>query len=354
MTGGECPRSGGRPRAPAAIIAALVGVLMVLSACGSSATDRAQRLADRLYPGRLSVIEAEIQPGTIGFPETWATYSVTDDPDAAVEVKPLSEDHLKRVFEESLRESAEFRALRAAFSTQQLDLVSVDRLTIGSSGFEGAISVAAPVDANTIVALHGRLDAAVEHWMALRASDTFANRAIPVSSLAIAIVDPAVVPDLPTAPDPSWPTILRLGYDQRRRAAGRAETHQIFIALDGTGHPWPAAASLRPVLSDAEQEDLEAAVRAAGAQWLSIRHPDLYPGHLVLAWSRLEADSVDRLRSYLIACPTPSGCAVATATHAVALTVNLSTLSTKDLTLVTSARRFDGGWRLPLEPQRIR
>lgn len=57
-------------------------------------------MADQVYPGRLTVIETSVKPGLIGFPETWATYAVVDDPDAVVRVRPLSADRLRQAYEE--------------------------------------------------------------------------------------------------------------------------------------------------------------------------------------------------------------------------------------------------------------
>lgn len=327
--------------------------MIMLSGCGlsPSTAERAQRLADDIYPGQLYVIDAELQPGTIGFPETWVTYGFVDDSDAAARVVGLSEDRLRPAVERARQEAAELGALRSAFGAQQLELVTVGRLDTTSGSFQGAITLAAEITSPTIAALDDGLDAALGRWVELRGSPDFPGLTQPVGSLSIGFVDPDDVAALPELADDRLPGLLQLSYPERQWAVDQVRSHSLFT-LDPAGRPYPAAAALTPVLSEAESSRLDATVRPLAAASLQTRRLDLHLARS-LTWSRLEPASVTALRTYALACPEADGCNPARATHAVAVTVDLTTWTTSDLRLLTPTRTASGGWQQPLEPERL-
>lgn len=339
-------------------VAVLIALVTLAGGCGGGrqgeARDDAQRLADELYPGRLSVIDVQTSiGGPIPVPVTTVTFSVADAPDAVVTLTGIDADTLRAALDRALWEAEELGAVREALAGGDFELLGSSVPEAVDDGLQLTVYLSAAVDEGSVAEVQARLDQSLSGWVSSRGSAAYPRLTSPLSSLSVRLVDPDQAQALPDHPDPRMPGLGRLSYAERVSALERATTQIAFVTRQDDGRPWPITASLAPRLSDDDQGRVDRAVVEAATRWVAPRGLDLRLATFT-TWPRLEPGTIRRLRTYTLACP-PSvpECTLPRASHAVASTVDLATLEVRDFRLVPSTRRPDGGWTQPLEPERL-
>jgi hypothetical protein len=337
--------------------ATVTALVAALSGCGDPGAARAkgQELADRVFPGELTVV-ASRSLGMAG-PGHLLTAAVRADPDAAV-VFPVygrddcgpgseCEQRLRAAVPEAMARAAELRALLGAFASCGYPVVAVPEL--GRRAFDTvgiSLWVSARVADGGVDALVADLDRCVGAWTAARAAGDSPWRAWR-ASLTLGIADPAAVATAP-APDPELPTAARLADPHLVRAVAARPTHTAIMGLPAGG-PAPAVGPLlRPVLDVAAQQEFAAAVEAAAAEFLA--GTGVTPGELLATGTRLEPGSASRLRAYVRACSTPpppgKRCG---GDLLVALTVDRDGGAAADPVLLRDVADGDGRFTYPIE-----
>lgn len=338
--------------------AGLVAVMLILTCAlaGCSGPDRsratAQQAADRLFPGTLVVIDATTGVGgPVPFPQTSATFRMTDDPDAVVRVSNLGEDTLRTAVERARWEAEEYRALRAALDDAGLPLLAVSWPRLTDGALEAAAVVGVALTGSDLDQTLDALDAAVSAWARSRGEPPYPLLDQPISSLWLQLAPPHDPRSLPPTPDPARPALLTLTDPGRRDALAGLVTHQALITAGSDGLT-PVEEVLRPVLAGPDQQRLDAAVLAAARRFLDAEGSDLVVTDHTMAWSFFEGGDLERLRTYVVACPARSTpCGVGGASAIIGLTVDLRTLGTSDPRLLEAEHTSSGGMALP-EPNR--
>lgn len=310
---------GGRLRGPLA--GALVcSLALVLGGCGLTSTKgdrkRAAELAEERYPGLLDVISARSL-----FPQTGGsevTFSVADDPDAAVRLRIDAEagtcerGDCGRALDEAVvrgREQAEsLRRMRSAFSGCGYEIVGVD------PGFGTPWVVASPTNA-TVTRVFAEIGACVRAWSAVRG-----EKAAPEQrTLSVRIAAPETARARP-AGDPAVPTVLRLTDDDLLAALAERPSYTVtYVLRDGTADP----ASGRAYISRPWKYETEfgATVQKAVGTWLRASYPQAVVGmHQGIWW--LEPGTVDRLTGRVLFCDGPVEGRRCPGDHAVELTAD--------------------------------
>jgi hypothetical protein len=336
--------------------AAVTALAAALTGCGDPGAARAtgQELADRVFPGELTVV-ASRSLGMAG-PGHLLTAAVRADPDAAV-VFPVygrddcgpgseCEQRLRAAVPEAMARAAELRALLGAFASCGYPVVAVPEL--GRRAFDTvglSLWVSARVADGAVDALVADLDRCIGAWTAARAAGDSPWRARR-ASLTLGVADPAVVAAAP-APDPELPTAARLAEPDLVRAVAARPAYSAVMGVPAGG-PAPAVGPLlRPVLDVAAQEEFAAAVEAAAAEFLA--GTGVTAGELLATGTRLEPGSASRLRAYVRACSTPPPPGRRCSDLLVALTVDRDGGAAADPVLLRDVADGDGRFRYPIE-----
>lgn len=338
--------------------AAVAALTAALTGCGGTAAIRAegQELADRLFPGELTVIAS--RSVWRGGPGHVLIAAVRDDPDAAVMLPvygrnvcgrgPVErEQRLRAAVANARAQAAELRALLGAFTACGHPVIAMEKLGLYAFDTVGlAPWIAAPVDDAGVAALVADLDRCIAGWTAARATSDSPWRDFG-ASLTLGIAEPAVAARAPS-PDPQLPTAARLAEPDLVRAVTARPAHVLIVGVP-PGGPAPAAGPLlRPELDFESQQRFAAAVEDAAAAFLA--GTGITPGALLAPGTRLEPGSARRLRAYVRACSTPvppgERCR---GDLLVALTVDRDGGAAADPVLLRDVPGADGRFDYPLE-----
>lgn len=328
----------------------LAAVLFVLAGCGSGEAS-AQKIADRVYPGLLTVVDTT--SGTVPggfFPETTVTFGLADDPDAVVVVAGPNEARLRAAVTKARWEAAELRALRSVLTEQDLPLVGMDLPEPRAAGVEVRVVIAVTLEESTLDDVRRRLDAAFRAWPQARQAGGLPAG---ISSLALGLIAPERVAEIPQASNHRLPVLGQLSYPPRLSASTAAQSASVFTTPRGDGSLWSVDASLNRTLAEAESQRIDERAAGHARKWAASAGLDRQPA-TQSGFSRLEPGRFDRLRTYVLLCPPSAGtCNTQTTDRAVGMTLDLRTLEATEVGLVTATRRPGGGWVTPLEPERF-
>jgi hypothetical protein len=337
--------------------AAIAALAAVLTGCDSPGAARAkgQELADRLFPGELTVVTS--RSVWMGGPGHEVIAAVHDDPDAAVmltmhgseDCAPGSacEARLRTAVADARAKAAELRSLLGAFASCGHPVVAVESLGRYAADSVGlAPWIAAPVDDAGVAALVADVDRCIAAWTAARAASDSPWRASR-ASLTLGIADPAVAARAP-APDPRLPTAARLMDPDLVRAVRARPAHVLIMGVP-PGGPAPAAGPLlRPVLDFAAEREFATAVEAAAAGFLT--GSGATAGRLLATGTRLEPGSATRLRAYVSAWSTaPLPRERGRGDLLVALTVDRDGGAASDPALLRDVTDAEGRFSYPIE-----
>jgi hypothetical protein len=337
--------------------AAVTALAAALTGCGNPAAIRAegQELADRLFPGQLTVVAS--RSVWRGGPGHELIAAVRDDADAAV-VLPVyggavcgpgaeCEERLRQAVADARARAAELRALLGAFASCGHPVIAVD--TLGRYAFDTigiAPWIAAPVAGAGVDALAADLDRCTSAWTAAWAASDSPWRAAR-ASLTLGIADPAVLATAPQ-PDPVLPTAARLADPDLVRAVAARPAHVAIMGIPPGGPAPPVGPLLRPLLGPDEQLGFAAAVEAAAAAHLA--GSEMTPGQLLGPATRYEPGSTTRLRAYVRACSAPpAGEPCVGGDVLVALTVDHDGGGAADPVLLRGVPGPDGQFSYPIE-----
>lgn len=251
---------------------------------------RAAAMADRLYPGLLTVVG-----GRTLFPRTTGSeicFSVADDPDAVVRLRTDASTHapdfaLVEALTLGRAEADGLRALRSTFEDAGLPVVGL-RTSLGDPW------VAAQLTDDTVTAALERIGVSAREWA--RHRESFAPRGAGHLSLSVRVVNPAVAEHLPDA-GPDLPTVMRLSHPELLAALG---AHRHVVATYPV-HDGIADTSAATVYLSRSREDAEIfgrKVRDAAAEWLRTAAPGAVVGTTANVW-RLEPGRVDRITGHV-------------------------------------------------------
>lgn len=335
------------------LLAALAGVAglaglagAALAGCSSAgAVDAAQETADRLFPGELRVIDASRDiGGPIPVPVIRARYAVLDDPDAIVVVTRLSDDALRKAVGHGRWLADELRSLEAVCGAAGMPLVAFsDPGPVGVR--RGTIQVQADLSDANRAEVMGAVDDALERWHQERSA------VMPLDLIQIDLVPAAAAADEPPVDD-DLPRVVRITDMARiERLRERAEWTMSLGKTPEGGLQRPSS-QLRPRLTLPEQDSLAQTVRSEVQSWLEDQG---MAGHAnpetTLGWSFVLADSLDRLRVYVLICPPElEQCNTNSFTTVIGATVSVSEHTVIDVTDLELEPQPGGGLSLPLEP----
>lgn len=327
---------------------AAMTILGPLSGCSEEgARARAQRLADEVMPGQLTVLSAQVGPGgPVPSAQIVANYRINDDPDAEVQLVGLSADGLRAAVETARRQTAELRSLEAPLAEQGLELVGLsNRTDLGGDQRIGTILVEAAVTEATLTEVLRSLDVALGRWYEERPGK-------PIESLSLSLIARGHAAQAP-APASDLPRTMKLSYPPRVAALERFCTQRSYVE-PAVGGLTPVAANLVPALSDEDAERLAAAVSAVVPAWLRSQGRSFALAEYYMLWSFYLPGSLTQLRTYQLACPAgrDASCNAIMLEAVVAMTVDLETWAIDDLVLVTPEQRRGSRVVLPIEPDR--
>lgn len=340
-----------RVRSAFALASTALAAAALLSACGDAADDRAdaaQRVADHVLPGELTVLGARTLPPRDAGAEV--LFAVADDPDAQVVLEfrgpEPTEDAVREAAAQGRAQAADLRALLGAFEGCGHPALAVRGLDEAAHGtLKVQVWTTGVVEAATVDGLSRELLGCVEDWLGARPAGAAAARSVSVS-----VTDPADLEEELPEPDGKVPTIARLADWSAVNVLRGPEHFDAFVPFDADGAP--TGVGMRPVLPTDRQVNVDRAVAESASAWLLGRGAAHTPGRALEALARLEPGTVDRLRVYQVVCPElPAGrrCTDYRATGVVAATVDLATGRVSDHTLLEGARS-GGFWNAPLEP----
>jgi hypothetical protein len=330
-----------------ALATLLSAVACLVAACGSSGVTRdakadektAQELADRLFPGELTVLGSEsIFPRDTG---SKVTFSVRDDPDAAVRVdvdshRDTLEQRLRDAVSTGRAQAAELRLLTGAFRDCGREIIGIEEIAPYSNDvLQITAWVAAPITNATVSALLSQLDGCITAWGEKRAGSDSPWKA-KHTNLSLNIVSSAEPSTL------TGPTYLRLtDRDLIKTLAG--SEHYRTLTLDGQQSVGDV---LFPAMSF-EGAKLESAAR----DWLAKADVNPKPriGRYLSLANRLEPGTVDRMRAYVTVCYSASESPPCEDEGAIGFTVDRPTGATRDFTLIRKVKDNDGKYRYPFE-----
>ncbi|MGI8416252.1 MAG: hypothetical protein ACR2P2_08645 [Nakamurella sp.] len=220
----------------------------------------AQQLADRLFPGQLTVVGSRtLFPVDSG---ARISFTIAGDPDAAVTLDVDShpdtmEQRLRDAVAAGRAQATELRVLTSAFRAGGHPIVGVDQL----DAYRGSASVwlNVPLSNDSVGRLTKELDGCVGSWLETRGtSDIPGSEANAVITLQLT--------DRPVPPAAAPSTYLRLTADRFTIALAAATRYSAMI-VQVDGRPLPIVGQLRPQLSFADQQKFGASVEAAAAGW---------------------------------------------------------------------------------------
>lgn len=329
---------------------AVTVLALLVSGCGVLSTkedrQRAQELAEAVYPGELRVLGARTL-----FPETTGsevTYALRDDPDAFVRLRVDAGDDrcggrpCARALRDARRQgeaaAAEWRAMKAEFAGcgYEVHAATVVRGMVTDPWIAQALT-----NDNVTDVLAG-VGACLESYSRSLPAGQTAGR----TSITVHIAHPSTVRDLPAARKDE-PTLVRKTHPELGATlAGRASYAVTYAWREGVVRPETGTA--RIVQPFKERQKFKEQVHASAAEWLRDTHPDakVSPGYGG-AWS-LRPGRVDRLRGWVLFCKGPAEqeerCL---GNHALAVTVDLEGRLVGEPTVFDDVREGRGALRLP-------
>ncbi len=329
---------------------AVTVLALLVSGCGVLSTkedrQRAQELAEAVYPGELRVVGARTL-----FPETTGsevTYGIRDDADAFVRLRVEAGDDTcgREPCAQALRDArargeaaaAEWRSLKREFERcgYEVHAATVVRSTVSDPW------IAQSLTNDNVRGVLARIGDCLEHYSRALPAEQKAGR----TSITVRIAHPSTVRDLP-AGRPDDPTLLRkTDHELHAALAGRSSyavtyTWHGCVVQQETG-------TARIVWPFEEREEFKRKVHASAAEWLKRTYPDVELSHgYGGAWTLLPG-RVDRLRGWVLFCEGPQEqkkrCL---GNRALAVTVDQEGRLVGEPTVVRDIRDEHGVLRLP-------
>ncbi|MFF2024131.1 SCO7460 family lipoprotein [Streptomyces sp. NPDC058171] len=321
-----------------------VALAVLVSGCVTSSREdrgRAQELAEKVYPGELTVIGSRsLFPADDG---SEVTFAVKGDPDAVVRLRVDDEKGTcdrRSACEPALRaargkaeaEAGAWRALRREFARCDFDVLGVKP----AGGTLTEPWIAAEVNDGNVDVLLLKIGTCLEQYGQLvprqrprpaatpspGASPGAPRAAVPPATITVNIVDPSVVGDLPQGRK-DRPTLVGKTSTELYAALSRRTYHAAAYRWADSGiEPRPEYA--RPVMPFEEKQEFLKAVHANVTGWLRPHEPDAVVSDYGGVW-RLVEGRADRLEGYVRYCDEPRGKRPACAgDHTLHVTTDLS------------------------------
>ncbi|MFC4493081.1 SCO7460 family lipoprotein [Streptomyces ovatisporus] len=328
----------------------LTVLALLASGCGVLSTkedqQRAQELAEAVYPGELRVVGARTL-----FPETTGsevTYALRDDPDAFVRLR-VEAGHDRcggQPCAQALRDArgrgeaaaAEWRVLKGEFARcgYEVHAASVKRGTVTDPWIAQALSNGNVED------VLARIGDCLRRYSRALPAEQHAGR----TSVTVHLADPSQVRELPAGREGDPALLRRTAPGLHAALAGRSSYAVTYTWRDGVVRPESGTARIVRPFED--RQEFKRKVHASAAEWLKGPHPraELAQGYGG-AWSLLPA-RVDRLRGWVLFCESPGEKGKrCLGNSALALTVDLEGRLVGEPTVVSGIRDGRGALRLP-------
>ncbi|MFC9976491.1 hypothetical protein ACFVH6_36900 [Spirillospora sp. NPDC127200] len=279
--------------------AALLLLAGTAAACGLSDTDGdrkyAVELAERLYPGQLSLLGAR----PLVF-VTEVTFAIVGDPDAFVRIQVRDrkcdgascERKLARALPIARRHAADWRLLDAAFRACGHPVVGT-RATVAEPW------IVAEATEATAPSLLSALGDCARRWTRARAE---AGLRPTGASVTVGIASPAQARRLP-ARRPGAPTLLHMT-DSKVMAALTDRTYQAAVYQLEDGVAEPAPSSFRPVRPFREQQEFTKKIHEAAVARLRSAYPEAVAAAYHGLWY-YERGTMSRLTGFVRFCERP-------------------------------------------------
>lgn len=327
------------------LAAATAAAALSFVGCTPDPVSAAQDFADRHHPGELRVIAAENEVGgPVPFPVVQASYAVTDDPDAYVQISALREEYLAKALAEARWAAEDLRTLERVFDEAGFALVGLSMPQRPDGLRRGVVYIRGPLTdvAESMVLL----DRALADWYEAGRPDTGVDL-MQVKLLGEDPADPLPGPEsgLPRIVSMTWPARLDALDPQVSFSASATEEGQALRTL---------RASLVPTLTEPQLAEIGAVAHETVSVWMrETGREGLVQSEPMLAWSFL-LDDVDELRTYLLVCAeSQPSCRPVDAVAVAGVTVDLGDLTARDPALPSVTRTPGGGFSLPLEPDLV-
>ncbi len=324
-------------------------LVSLLAACGvgdaKADVRTAQELADRLFPGRLTVIGSRsLFPQDSG---SEVTFAVRDDPDAIVRLAVKSdkadiEQKMRDAVDLGRAQAAELRTALKVFRECGHEIVGIGEIPFANTSFDLTVWTAAPIMNTTVTRLVRSLDECVAKWRDARSNSDSPWRS-KAGTITLNILSAQQPPTLPIATGPAY---------QKLTDRGLAEVLAGSPHHGGLITPGRSLADvLAPAMSFEEGQKFGAAMETAARDWLATA--DLNPkprlGRYLSTANRLLPGSADKMRTYVTVCFSPSEKLPCPDEGAIAFTVDLPTKTTTNFTIVRKIRDNDGKYTYPIE-----
>jgi hypothetical protein len=286
------------------VLAGVLSTVLAAVGCGTGKQDRraAEELAERLYPGRLTVVAVRtLAPASSG---SEVTFALAGDADAVVRLPIDSaartcdgqpcEQRLTRAIEEARTRAETWRLLSGTFERCGHPVIGVDE------ALEDPWIAAAPTNA-TVRALLAELGDCVRRFAQARDRRDVKKP----DYISIHMAAPEVARGRP-AGDRELPGLLRMT-DRRLMIALAARPYLIasYKAPPGQTSVPPASVTFQRPYAD--EQAFEKKIRNAVAARLRSEFPQARVAHVGGLW-RVEPGTVDRLTGHALFCdPAPEG-----------------------------------------------
>ncbi|MEV4311230.1 hypothetical protein [Actinocrispum sp. NPDC049592] len=323
--------------------------MSLLAACGvgdaKADVRTAQELADRLFPGQLTVIGSRsLFPQDTG---SEVTFAVRGDPDAIVRLAVRSDktdidQKMRDAVDLGRAQAAELRTALKVFRDCGHEIVGIGEIPFVNTSFNLTVWIASPITNTTVTRLIGSLDDCVVKWRDARSNSESPWRS-KVGNITLNILSAQQPPTLPITTGPTYQKLT----DRSLAEVLAGSPHHSGLITPGRS----LGDVLAPAMSFDEGQKFGAAMETAARDWLAaaILTPKPRLGRYLSTGNRLLPGTADKMRTYVTVCFSPSEKLPCPDEGAIALTVDLATKMTTDFTLVRTIRDKDGKYTYPIE-----